>query len=188
VKDPDKIFGIPSRMSIRSMAFKKECWKRVGKLPESYGGDDTLFNIRLKDAGCRFYFAKRAIVYWRMRKTLKSFEKQFFKYAKGDVHHGNIFKMKRILYPFILMNSFIIFLILSLIFKRVIIATISLSLIFGFLIVYGIYFYFKTKKMSAIFWMPTLFFIKNVSYFFGLWKGLLETILINIKSRFKYSV
>jgi glycosyltransferase involved in cell wall biosynthesis len=185
VKEPEKIFDIPSRMSIRSMAFKKECWKRVGKLPESYGGDDTLFNIKLKESGCRFYFAKKAVVYWRMRKTLKSFVKQFFKYAKGDVYHGNIFKMKRILYPFILLNSFIIFLILSLILKKVTIAIVSLLLVSGFLILYGIYFSLKTKKISAAFWIPTLFFIKNVSYFLGLWKGLLETTLINIKSIFK---
>jgi cellulose synthase/poly-beta-1,6-N-acetylglucosamine synthase-like glycosyltransferase len=184
VKEPEKIFGIPSRMSIRSMAFKKECWERVGKLPEIYGGDDTLFNIKLKEAGCRFYFAKKAVVYWRMRKNLKSFAKQFFKYAKGDVYHGNIFKMKRVLYPFILLNFFIIFLILSSIFERMTIVIVSLSLIFCFLIAYGIYFTLKTKKMSAILWMPTLFFIKNISYFFGLWKGLVETTLINIKSRY----
>jgi glycosyltransferase involved in cell wall biosynthesis len=186
VKKPEKIFGIPSRMSIRSMAFKKECWKRVGKLPESYGGDDTLFNIKLKETGCIFYFAKKAVVYWRMRKTLKSFVKQFFKYAKGDVYHGNIFKMKRVLYPFILLNFFIIFLILSLIFERMTIVIVSLSLIFCFLIAYGIYFTLKTKKMSAILWMPTLFFIKNISYFFGLWKGLVEAVLINIKSKLKF--
>jgi cellulose synthase/poly-beta-1,6-N-acetylglucosamine synthase-like glycosyltransferase len=188
VKKPEKIFGIPSRMSIRSMAFKKECWKKVGKLPESYGGDDTLFNIKLKESGCRFYFAKKAVVYWRMRKTLKSFAKQFFKYAKGDVYHGNIFKMKRILYHFILLNSLIIFLILSLILKRLIIFIVPLALIFVFLIVYGFYFYFKTKKISAIFWMPILFFIKNISYFFGLWNGLVETTLINTKSKIKYLV
>jgi glycosyltransferase involved in cell wall biosynthesis len=188
VKEPEKIFGIPSRMSIRSMAFKKECWKKVGKLPEIYGGDDTLFNIKLKETGCIFYFAKKAVVYWRMRKNLKSFVKQFFKYAKGDVYHGNIFKMKRVIYPFILLNFFIIFLILSLIFKRMTIAIVSPSLIFWFLIVYGIYFTLKTKKMSAIFWMPTLFFIKNISYFFGLWKGLVEATFMNIKSKYKYLV
>jgi glycosyltransferase involved in cell wall biosynthesis len=181
VKEPDKIFGIPSRMSIRSMAFKKECWKKVGKLPESYGGDDTLFNIKLKESGYRFYFAKNAVVYWGMRKNIRSFAKQFYKYAKGDFYHRNVFKMKRILYPFVSMNFFIIFLILCLILKKVAIAISLISLIFGFLITYGIYFFLRTKKILAIFWMPTLFFIKNVSYFFGLWKGLIEAILVNRK-------
>uniref|UniRef100_A0A7C4JQZ3 Glycosyltransferase n=1 Tax=Thermodesulfobacterium geofontis TaxID=1295609 RepID=A0A7C4JQZ3_9BACT len=179
VKDPEKIFGVPSRMSIRSIAFKKECWKKVGKLPESYGGDDTLFNIKLKDLGCRFYFARRAVVYWRMRKNLCSFAKQFYRYAKGDAHHGNILRIKRILCSFILVNIFILLLCILVIFKKLYALYTIISMSFIFILLYGVYFFIKTRKIFAIIWVPMLFLVKNISYFLGLWRGLIGMISKN---------
>lgn len=71
--------------SSRSVAFKKSCWEKVGGYPEwLYTAEDTLFDIKLKEVGCKFYFAKNAIVYWRVRSSLKSFLKQQYLYAKGN--------------------------------------------------------------------------------------------------------
>ena len=82
--DPEKF--LPSG---RSIAFKKACWERVGGYPEwLYTGEDTLFDIRLNDAGCRFVFRPDAIVYWRPRSTLYKLMKQYFGYARGAAQAG----------------------------------------------------------------------------------------------------
>ena len=82
--DPDKF--LPSS---RSIAFRKDAWKKVGGYPEwLYTAEDTLFNIRLKEAGCKFVFAPDAIVYWRPRASLGGFFKQCYLYAKGDGEAG----------------------------------------------------------------------------------------------------
>ena len=58
--DPEKF--LPSS---RSIAFKKECWLKVGKYPTfTYTAEDTLFDLNLKKEGYTFKFAKNAIVYW----------------------------------------------------------------------------------------------------------------------------
>lgn len=71
--------------SSRSLAFKKEAWKRVGGYPEhTKYNEDTPFDLALKKEGYQFTFAPRAIVYWRPRSTLKEFFKQYYNYAIGD--------------------------------------------------------------------------------------------------------
>ncbi len=73
----------------RSIAFKKSCWKRVGGYPGwLYTGEDSLFDLKLKERGCKFAFAKDAIVYWRPRPTLYKLFKQYFLYGKGATHAG----------------------------------------------------------------------------------------------------
>ena len=68
----------------RSIAFTKECWKAVGGYPEwLYTGEDSLFDMKLRDAGYKFVFSKDAVVYWRPRATWRSLFKQYYLYAKG---------------------------------------------------------------------------------------------------------
>jgi glycosyltransferase involved in cell wall biosynthesis len=68
----------------RSIAFKKRCWETVGGYPEwLYTGEDALFDLKLRESGCKFAFARDAIVYWRPRTTLRGLFKQYFLYAKG---------------------------------------------------------------------------------------------------------
>jgi len=75
--------------SSRSVAYKKTCWESVGGYPEwLYTAEDTLYDINLKKAGCRFAFAPDAVVYWRVRPNLKSVFKQYYLYAKGDGQAG----------------------------------------------------------------------------------------------------
>lgn len=71
--------------SSRSIAFRKECWKKVEGYPEwLYTAEDTLFDIKLKKTRCKKVFVENAIVRWRVRPNLKSLAKQYFLYAKGD--------------------------------------------------------------------------------------------------------
>ncbi len=72
--------------SSRSIAFRKHVWEKVGGYPEdlTFAGEDTLFDIRIVEAGFPFKFQPSAIVYWRPRPTLHAFYRQYFLYAKGD--------------------------------------------------------------------------------------------------------
>jgi glycosyltransferase involved in cell wall biosynthesis len=70
--------------SARSIAFRRECWQAVGGYPEwLYTGEDSLFDLRLRDAGYRFALAENAIVYWRPRATWQELFKQYYLYARG---------------------------------------------------------------------------------------------------------
>jgi len=85
LKNPDGF--LPSG---RSVAFRKSAWKKVDGYPEwlTFAGEDTLFDLNLKKAGCKFVFAPNAIVYWKVRPNRKSFFKQYYLYAKGDKEAG----------------------------------------------------------------------------------------------------
>jgi len=75
--------------SSRSVAYKKKCWELVGGYPEwLYTAEDTLYDINLREAGCKFAFAPDAVVYWRVRPNLKSIFKQYYLYARGDGQAG----------------------------------------------------------------------------------------------------
>jgi len=61
----------------RSIAFRKKVWKAVGGYPKNlYTGEDTLFDLKLREKGFKFKLQKDAIVYWRGRNTIKKFTKQ----------------------------------------------------------------------------------------------------------------
>jgi len=96
----------------RSVAFKREAWKRVGGYPEClHTAEDTLFDLKLKKLGMRFVLAKNAIVYWKLRKNLRKIFKQHFDYAKGNgealIHVRN---------PVIIYSSLLLILILAIFF------------------------------------------------------------------------
>lgn len=71
--------------SSRSIAYRKEAWKKVGGYPEQFSfNEDTPFDISLRRAGFKFTNAEDALVYWRPRSTLWAFFKQYHAYARGD--------------------------------------------------------------------------------------------------------
>jgi cellulose synthase/poly-beta-1,6-N-acetylglucosamine synthase-like glycosyltransferase len=93
--------------SSRSVAFKKCCWEKVSGYPEwLYTAEDTLFDLKLKKSDCNFYFAKDAVVYWRVRDSFKAFLKQKFLYAKGN-GEARIFPPKLLLLEFFLSGVFL---------------------------------------------------------------------------------
>lgn len=78
--DPQRFYP-----SSRSVAFRREAWQRVGGYPEWLDYcEDLLFDFALQDAGYSFYFAPEARVHFRPRSTLKSYLKQYYRYARGD--------------------------------------------------------------------------------------------------------
>src|SRR3990167_9709391 len=75
----------------RSMAFKKEIWKKAGRFDEKLShNEDFEFAKRLKKVGANIKFAKDAIVYWRPRKNIKEAFIMFYRFAFGDAEAGII--------------------------------------------------------------------------------------------------
>lgn len=170
VPPAEKIFMNPSRMSSRSIAFKKKIWKKVGGYPDFKTGEDTEFNIKLIKAKAKFAFAKDAVVYWNMRDSWKSFFKQFYNYGVGDRKTGNIWKIKKNLLLVFGFWGYIGLIILSLFFSL----NMSLTLlVLGFLyfLANGIAISIKTRKLSGIFYGTLLVLVKRIAYILGVSLG-----------------
>jgi cellulose synthase/poly-beta-1,6-N-acetylglucosamine synthase-like glycosyltransferase len=158
----------------RSIAFRKKVWKAVGGYPKNlYTGEDTLFDLKLKEKGFKFKLQKDAIVYWRGRNTIKKFTKQFYLYGKGDGEARNLKKIKSNLIFFIGINFWLFAIVASLILKPIISLVLLIPLIL-YLLLSGIKYTIKKKRIGCLFWIPVLLFIKRFSYFFGVWRGLLK--------------
>jgi glycosyltransferase involved in cell wall biosynthesis len=70
--------------SSRSVAFRKTAWERVGGYPEWLDYcEDLVFDFKLRELG-PFAFAPRALAYFRPRKSLSAFFRQYYRYARGD--------------------------------------------------------------------------------------------------------
>lgn len=75
--------------SSRSIAFRRSAWNAVAGYPEwLYAAEDTLYNIRLRELGLRFAFAREARVWWRPRQSLRGLYRQYFNYARGNGRIG----------------------------------------------------------------------------------------------------
>ncbi|CAG9932780.1 sulfatase-like hydrolase/transferase [Candidatus Nitrotoga arctica] len=75
--------------SSRSVAFSKAAWEKAGGYPEwLYAAEDTLFNIRMRQLGCRFVFCRDAIVRWRPRETWRALARQRINFSRGNARVG----------------------------------------------------------------------------------------------------
>jgi glycosyltransferase involved in cell wall biosynthesis len=75
--------------SSRSIMFTKSAWEGVGGYPEWLDYcEDLVFDLALKQRGHTFEFAGEAIAAWSARSNLRSFAKQYFRYARGDGKAG----------------------------------------------------------------------------------------------------
>jgi GT2 family glycosyltransferase len=78
--------------SARSIAFRKEAWRRVGGFPEHLEfAEDTQFGLNLRKAGLRFVLAPDALVYWRPRSSPGQVFRQLSNYARGNVQAGILY-------------------------------------------------------------------------------------------------
>lgn len=174
VPSAEKIFMNPSRMSSRSIAFKKECWKRVGGYPNLKVGEDTRFNISLIEMGCKFYFARNAVVYWKMRESLTGLFNQFYNYGYGDRISGNLFKIKTNLLFVAFFWVYIFLLASSLLFFPVF-PKLLIMLPFLYFLFEGLKVYSKSGKISGIFYGFVIILIKRVAYVLGATCGKLKS-------------
>ncbi len=71
--------------SSRSVAFTRDAWAAAGGYPEWLDYcEDLIFDFRLREVAGPFAWAPEAIAHFRPRSTLKSFFKQYYRYARGD--------------------------------------------------------------------------------------------------------
>lgn len=71
--------------SSRSVAFRKEAWEAVGGYPEWLDySEDLVFDLALRAHYGPFSFAPRAVAYFRPRRDLRSFFRQYYHYGRGD--------------------------------------------------------------------------------------------------------
>jgi glycosyltransferase involved in cell wall biosynthesis len=75
--------------SSRSILFRRVAWERVGGYPEWLDYcEDLVFDLALRRNGCRFAFAPEAIAWFRPRRSLAAFFRQYYLYARGDGKAG----------------------------------------------------------------------------------------------------
>lgn len=76
--------------SARSIAFRKLVWQAAGGFPEwlTLTGEDTLFDLVLKEQTTRWAFVPEAVVYWYLKPTLAQLFKQVRAYGRGDGEAG----------------------------------------------------------------------------------------------------
>jgi len=86
IEDVDPESFLPSS---RSVLFRRQAWERVGGYPEWLDYcEDVVFDLALRRAGCRFAFAPQAIAWFRPRRSMAGFFRQYFLYARGDGKAG----------------------------------------------------------------------------------------------------
>lgn len=86
---PDKLNPKIFLPSARSMAFKKDIWKKVGGFPTNLSSnEDYFFAKKLKRYGANITFRRNAIVNFLPRKNLLEAFVMFFNYAMGDSESG----------------------------------------------------------------------------------------------------
>lgn len=143
--------------SSRSIAFKKKCWEKVGGYPENlYTAEDTVFDLKMKEAGCKFVFNPKAVVYWRVRPNIKSLFKAHYLYAKGDAEAGLYFVQ------YFLMSMLPFFLgVLWFIYSVIHADFVALAVLLLFALFYVL---FRAKKIEAslskvLKWLPLSFLV-----------------------------
>lgn len=74
---------------IASSLLRREAWAKVKGFPENLrSAEDLIFMERLEQAGYRAVFEPRALVYWRLRSSLKATFKRFLVYSLNNIRAG----------------------------------------------------------------------------------------------------
>src|SRR5687768_6877993 len=74
---------------IASSLVRRAAWANVNGFPENLrSAEDLLFMDQLEKAGYRAVFEPRALVYWRLRSSLKSTFKRFLVYSLNNIRAG----------------------------------------------------------------------------------------------------
>lgn len=75
--------------SSRSLAFRRSWYEAGIQYPEWLDYcEDLIFDLRLQRAGARFCFRPSAFVWFRPRRTLSEYVRQYYRYARGDGKAG----------------------------------------------------------------------------------------------------
>jgi glycosyltransferase involved in cell wall biosynthesis len=160
--------------SSRNAAFTKEIWAQVGGYPEwLYTAEDTLYDIELKRAGCRFGLARKARVRWRPRRTLGAVMRQWYLYGRGN---GRI----RFIFPGtggkVARHLFALCVLVGLIITRNLylwLGVLLLGILYGFLVTWQ-----RTKDLKTNLLEMVILRSLNLAEVVGLVHGTLEWLLV----------
>ena len=162
----------------RSMAFRKEVWKKVGGFDENLShNEDYAFALKIKESKYPIKFKKDAIVYWLPRKNLIDAFIMFLRFAFGDTQ-ANIIRPKVIL--IFLRYIFALYLIiLNLIMKSYPLVVFT-ALSFLSYILWSIYKNYKyVNSYKAFLYLPILQFASDIAVLLGTSFSLIRKINLN---------
>ena len=79
-------FGLGHIPGNRSIAYKKEVWKKLDGLSEglSFYADDSVFGCQILQQNLTISYAPKAMTYWFWPRRLNQFFKEQYNYGKGD--------------------------------------------------------------------------------------------------------
>jgi len=90
--------------SSRSIAYRRKVWEAVGGYPENMTvGEDTYFDLRIREHGFKEVIEPSALVYWEVNKTYRSLFRKYFRYAHSN---GARFQLP-LMYGFYIVNYFL---------------------------------------------------------------------------------
>jgi glycosyltransferase involved in cell wall biosynthesis len=169
----DNVNPVTFLPSSRSVAFKKNAWKRVGGYPEELDTcEDLIFAKKLQKAGYKFIFEKNAIVYWPQRKNLTKAFIQFFTYAQGDGQALYFRPQTPFLFGRYIAASAVLLLV---------VITQNAFLMFGLYILFFLYLVWSIvknfkyiKKIKALFILPALQLTADIAVLSGTLFGIIK--------------
>ncbi len=162
----------------RSMAFRKEVWKKVGGFDENLShNEDYAFALKTRESKYIIKFKKDAIVYWFPRKNMIDSFVMFLRFAFGDIQ-ANILRSK-VIFIFLRYIFALYLIILNLIMKSypLVIFTVLFFLSYVLWSIYKNYKYVKSYK--AFFYLPLLQFASDIAVLLGTSLGLIKR--LNLK-------
>lgn len=168
---PDRVNPDNFLPATRSMAFRKEIWKKIGGFDERFShNEDYVFAKKLKKINSHIVFEKRAIVYWIPRNSLKEAFIMFYRFAKGD-SEAKIFRPK-----VILLFTRHIFFFLLLLYSFFLKSNFLLVSFYLLLIAYVLWSIVKNykyiKDIRAIFFLPLIQITSDIAVIMGTVSGL----------------
>ena len=174
---PDKLDPQNFLPSSRSIAFKKDAWRKIGGYPEWLNTcEDLYFARELQKKRFVFKTVKDAIVFWPQRKNFTEAFIQFYNYALGDGTARYFRKTTPFLYTRYALG--IVLLMLAFLTKSVL-PTYALGLLFVLYLLWSIQKNYKyVNHPQAILILPALQLVSDVAVLSGTTIGILKSYLV----------
>lgn len=158
--------------SSRSIAFKKEAWKKGGEYPEKLDTcEDLVFARNMKRQDLKFAVNKKAIVLWPQKKNIIEAFGQFYSYAKGDGQALYFRRQTPLLVTRYLIGICLV--ITAIILRSFFIIEVIILLIFFYSVWAILKNYKYVKQIAAIIYLPLLQFVSDIAVITGMLIGLI---------------
>lgn len=178
----DKINKNEFLPATRSMAFRKNVWKKVGGFDEKLShNEDYAFANKIKNLGLKTIFIKDAVVFWKPRGSIKNAFVMFLRFAYGDAESG-IFRDK-VLLIFTRYIFYLYLIILTVLIKSPALVSFSVALPIFYIIWSMSKNYRYVKSAWAFFWLPIMQIVSDAAVLTGTTGGFMRSLLrLNYKT------